>query len=157
MIKNPILKNVLTALLVAVLGFILLNLTFVFDALYQGLVRAIIRPFSPEDIEMSVKWYPPLLHWSFVVVIGIISWFVFKSKISTFWKAVYLCVPVAVVMATIGLSLADWPIVVYALSVLFSGSFLYYFITNKKPWLYSFSVIFVSLALLLMMLTGVEI
>jgi len=42
MLKNPILKNILSAVAVAGFGFILLGLTFIFDALFQSLTDGVI-------------------------------------------------------------------------------------------------------------------
>lgn len=46
-VKNPIFKNVLSAVAVAGFGFILLNLTFIFDFLFQSLVDGAINFSQP--------------------------------------------------------------------------------------------------------------
>ena len=157
MIKNPILKNVLTALLVAVLGYVALGLTFILDALYQSVIRAIVQPFVSSNLEMTYNWWPLLMTGTFFIIMGIISWFVLKTILATFWKAVFMTVPIGLVLMAIGMNLYRWPIAVYSLGTLFTGGLLFYFIYKKKPWLYSFSLLFVSLSLLIMMLTGAEI
>jgi hypothetical protein len=47
MFKNPIVKNILSALAVAGFGFILLNFTFIFDFLLHSLVAGFIKLFIP--------------------------------------------------------------------------------------------------------------
>ena len=155
--KNQIIKNILSAVAVAVFGFILLNLTFLADALYQGLVRGFVGLFIPLNPETDLYWFPPLMHASFVVIIGIISWFVFKSKLKVLYKAVYMAVPLAVVYVTIGMFLYQWPIASYSLSIIFGMCVLYYFYRTKQPWIYYYTLILISFAMLLVALLGVEI
>jgi len=104
MFKNPIVKNILSVVAVAVFGFILLNLAFIFDFLVQSLVIGLIKLFIPVvDLMTNFQWLPPAMHGLFVVIIGIISWLVFRSKLGTLYKAIYMTVPLAVVLVTIGM------------------------------------------------------
>jgi len=68
-----------------------------------------------------------------------------------------MTVPLAVVFVTFGMFLYRWPVAAYTLGSLFSISVLYYFYHTKQPWLYYYTVILVSLTLLLAGLLGVEI
>lgn len=145
LLKNQIIKNILSALAVAVFGFILLNIAFIFYTAYQGIIRFVIRIFIPLDlIEWNDSLFPLLSHGSFVVVIGIISFFVFKSKLKTIYKAIYMTVPLAVVYVTIGIFFYRWPIVSYSLSALFGICVLYYFYRAKQPWIYYYTLILIS-------------
>ena len=157
MFKNPILKNTLAAVAIAVVGFALLNFTFIFDFLFQSLVMWCIRLFTPLDLMRTYDWFPWMMHSLFVIIIGLISWPVFRSKLAVLYKAIFMTVPVAVVLVTIGISFYRWPMVAYSISGLISLGILYYFYRSRQPWLYYFSVILVSLALLVMGLLGVEI
>ena len=157
LLKNQIIKNILSAVAVAVVGFILLNITFLFDALYQGLIRGFIGLFIPLNPNTGLYWFPSLMHTSFVVVIGIISWFVFKSRLRVLYKAIYMTVPLAVVFATIGMFLYQWPIASYSLGILFGMFVLYYLYRTKQPWIYYYTLILISLLMLLVTLLGVEI
>jgi hypothetical protein len=156
-LKNPIVKNILSAVAVAGFGFILLNLTFLFDFLFQSLIDGVIKLFTPADINMAWSWFPPVKHVMFVVIIGIISWFVFRSKLDTLYKAIYMTVPLTVVLATIGMFLGQWPVISYPLGGLFVIGVLYYLFRTKGPWLYYYTLALVSLALLAVGLLGVEI
>jgi len=156
-IKNKLLWNILSAVAVGVFGFILLNLTFILDALYQGTIRGIIRLFMPLGPENQLYWFPPLMHFSFVVIIGVISWFVFRTKMRVLLKAIYMTVPAAVVLATIGMFLNHWPVLVYSIGFLGCIGTSYYFYRTKQPWLYYYAVILVALAMAIFTLTGGEI
>ncbi len=157
LIKNKLLRNVLSAVAVAFFGFILLNLTFIFDALYQGIVRWIIGLFVSLNPDSNLYWFPPLMHVSFVIVIGIISYFIFKSKLKTIYKAIYFTVPLAAVFATIGMFLYQWQIASYLLGILFGAAVLYYLYRTKQPWIYYYTLILISIVMSLVALLGVEI
>lgn len=156
-IKNQAIKNILSAVAVAIFGFILLNITFLFDALYQGIIRGIVNLFIPLTPDTNLYWFPPLMHGSFVIVIGIISWFVFKSKMKVLYKAIYMTVPLAVVYVTIGIFFYQWQIIVYFLSILFGAAVLYYLYHTKQPWIYYYTLILISFLMLLVALLGIEI
>jgi hypothetical protein len=155
--KNPVVKNILSAIAVAGFGFILLNITFLFDFLFQGLVTGVTKLFTPVNVEMDWYWFPSIMHAIFVVAIGLISWPIFRSKLRVLFKAVYMTVPLAVVFASIGIFLYRWPVVVYSLGSLFGIGVLYYFYSSKQPWLYYYTVILVGLVMLFVGLLGIEI
>lgn len=155
--KNPIMKNVLSAIAVAGFGFILLNLAFLFDYLFQTLIDRIARLFVSANLNMSLYWYPPMKHFLFLIVILLISIAVFRSKLWILLKAIYMTVPLAAIYVTIGIFFYQWPIIVYSLSGLFSLGVLYYFYRTKKPWLYFYTLILVGVVLLIGSLTGMEI
>ena len=157
MFKNPIIKNILSALAVAGGGFILLNLAFMFDFIFQSAVRGFIQLFTPVDLTGNFGWFPPMLNGSFVIIIGLISWLVFQSKIKTLYKAIYMTVPAAVVLVTVGMFLYRWPAASYSLGTLITIGTLYYFYRAKLSWLYYFAVILVGITLALMGILGVDI
>lgn len=152
-LQNPYIKNILLALIVVIFGFILLNLTFFFYALIINLVLK----FFPDDFVMTNQWFMPLMIIVVSLIIAIVSWFVFKSKLKEIYKATFLVVPVAVVLAIIGMFLYRLPIAVFSLSGFISIGILYYFYRAKQPWIYYFSTILVVIVLLIMALTGTEI
>lgn len=157
LIKNPVIKNVLSAIAVAFFGFILLTLTFIFDALFQSLVDWVVKLFTSVDFNMTWHWFPPVKHALFVVIIGLISWLVFRSKLKTIYKAIYMTVPVAVVLVTVGMFLYRWPIVGYSVGSLLCIGTLYYFYRTKQPWLYYYTVVLIGLILAIFTLSGGEI
>ena len=157
MFKNRHVKNILSAVAVAVFGFVLLGLTFLFDFLFQSLLDRVVRFFTPDDFNMTWYWFPPAKHAMFMVIIGLISWPIFRSKLGSLYKAIYMTVPLAVVFATIGILLYHWPVLPYLVGGLFAIGVLFYLYRTKQPWLYLYTVILVALSLMIFTLLGGEI
>jgi hypothetical protein len=155
---NPIVKNILSALAVAFFGFILLNLTFLLDFGFQSALNRIVGLFV-RGVNMDMAWgaYPPLKHLLFCILICLLSWIVFRSKLGTLYKATYMTVPLAVVFATIGIFLYRWPILPYLVGLVFSGAVLYYLRRTRQPWIYYYALILVGLVLAIFSLSGGEI
>lgn len=153
MFKNPYIRNTLSALAVAIFGFILLNLTFLFDFLIQSLIKQLFRVKS----NIIGQGFPLINHIIFVVIIVLISWFVFKSKLGEIYKVIYSTVPLAVVFVTTGIFLYRWPILLYSVSTLIFGAIMFYLYRTKKTWLYYYTVILVASVLLIMGLLGIDI
>ncbi|MDI6816455.1 MAG: hypothetical protein QME41_04600 [Actinomycetota bacterium] len=147
MIKNPIMRNILSAVVVVAFGFILLNLTFMFFALVTKFFELFL-PFNLVPISGLIAGS---------MIITVLSWFIFRSKLGTIYKAIYMTVPVAVVLALIGILFYRWSWLSITLGGLFSVSILIYLIRARKSWLYSLSLILVSLVLLIMTLLGIDI
>ena len=156
-IKNRIAKNILSALAVAGFGFLLLNVAFIFDFLFQSLVMGCIKFFVPFDIMMNLAWFPQMMHLAFLAIIGLITWAVFRTKWRVLYKAIYMTVPLATVFATFGMFFYRWPVAAYSLSGLFGLAILYHLYTTKQPWLYYYTLILVSLAMLMVGILGLEI
>jgi len=155
MIRNPYVKNILSALAVAGFGFVLLGLTFLFNFLVFELIGLFV---SEEFIATHQwQWFPITRHASFLVIIGLISWPILRSKLGTLYKAIYMTVPLAVIFVTIGILLYNWPIVPYLVGGLFTVGVLFYLYRTKQPWLYYYTVILVALSLMIFTLLGGEI
>lgn len=158
--KKPIVKNILWILAVTVGGFILWNLTFLLDALFQTVIRKLFMLFIPVDMENPAAgyiWFPPLMHLLFMIIIFLISWWIFRSKLGTLYKAIYSTVPSCVILVTLGLSLYQWPVLVYTFGGLFCSGVLYYLYRNKLSWIYYYAIIFTGLTLAIFTLMGGEI
>ncbi len=153
MIKNPHVKNILAALAVAVFGFILLNLTFLFD----WAVQSFIRRLFPANDNMAMQWLPPAKHIIFLIIIAFLSWLVFKSKLRMIFKAIYSTVPAAVTFVTVGICFYQWPIISYSINILIYAGTILYLYRTKKSWLYYYSVTLVAVSLLVMGIFGMEI
>jgi hypothetical protein len=152
-IKNPLVKNILATLAVAVFGFIMLTLTFLFFALISQVFDRIVRI----NVGALPRWVPIARYGVFLVIIVFISWLVFRSRLWTLIKAIYLTVPTASVLAIIGIALNAWPVLMYAIGGVITLAVLAYFYITKKPWLYFYSMILVALTLMVYTLTGGEI
>ena len=156
--KSPAAKNVLSAVAVAIGGFILLNFVFLLDFLFQSALRVITRLFRRGPPEMERPGFgPPVNHILFLVLIVLISWLVYRSRLNVLLKAVYTVVPVAVVLATLGIVLNNWPALIYILGVLFVAAVLIYLYIKKQHWLYFFAVTLTAAALAVFTLAGGEI
>jgi len=155
--KNQVIKTILSVLAVPVFGFILWKITFMLDYLFQTALRLIVNIFNPMNLMRDVYWVPQLFHLLFAGLIILISWFVFRSRLSTLMKAIYMTVPLAVVFVTIGIFFYPWPWAIYSIGFLTSVSIIYYFYSTKQPWLYYYTVVYVGLALSIFSLMGGEI
>lgn len=156
--KNKILKTILQILAVPFFSFILLNLIFVFDAIYQGFLRQLIlNPSVVAAMVIKGNWLPMAIHGSFLLIICLISWPILRSKLNTLIKAIYLTVPSAVVFVTVGIFLNRWPIIEYPIEGIIGFGIFYYLYTRKKPWLYYYSIALIGITLLIMAILKVDI
>jgi hypothetical protein len=157
LIKKTIVKNILSVLAVPAIGFLLLNIAFILDFLFQSAVIWIIRLFTSDNPSMDWGWFPPMMHILFVGIIGLISWIVFRSKIGALFKAIYLTVPLAVIFVTFGMFFYRWPAVPFSLGSLFIIGVLHYLHRTKQSWIYYYTLILMGLVMAITGLLGVEI
>jgi hypothetical protein len=156
--KYPTVKNILSAIAVPVIGFLLLNLVFLFDFLFQTVVRRIFAFLSKNMDPGQIPFLlPPSLHLLFAILILLISWFVLRSKLGTLAKAIYLTVPWAVVLATLGILLYQQPLILAVIGISLTFSILVYLYRTKQPWIYYYSVLLVAVSLSVFTLLGGEI
>ncbi len=156
--KPSMVKNVLSALAVAIGGFILLNVVFLLDFLFQNALKAIFRESRQGPPQAGGPLFgPPINHILFLVLIGLISWLVYRTRLNVLLKAIFTVVPVAVVLATLGLAFFNIQPLVYILGALFVVAVLVYLLVKKQHWLYFFAVILTALALTIFTLSGGEI
>jgi hypothetical protein len=151
--KKPYARNIMSALAVAAAGLVLLNLTFLLNFLVFRIIDVFMHPAN----DSLPQWFPLGRRVVFLVLITLISWLVFRSKWPVLLKAIFMTVPTAVALVTIGILLYPWPILPYAVGALLTGGILFYFYRSKKPWLYYYSVILVALTLAIFSLAGGEI
>jgi hypothetical protein len=156
-LKKPQVQNILSALAVAFFGSILLNLIFILDWAYQSAITSIVKIFTPLNPNMDWYWYPPVMHFSFIIILGFTSWFVFKSKLKVLFKAIFMLIPVTAVMVTIGMFTYQWPIIGFSISILLYTGILYYLYRSKQHWLYYYAVILVGIVMAISVITGSEI
>jgi hypothetical protein len=150
---NPWIKNILSALAVAVLGFVLLNLTFLLNFLLFKLIDLCL----PHELITAFPWFPMVRYALFLVIIILISWPVFRSKLSTLYKAIYLAVPTTVVLVSIGIFMYRWPPAAYLVGGIFAAGILFYLYCMRQPWLYYYAVLLVALTLMVFTLLGGQI
>jgi hypothetical protein len=155
--KKPIVRNFLSALAVAVLGFVLLHVAFIVDALYQRLLDWCIQLFVHIDADSYIPWIPAVKHGSFLVLMALASWLVFRSRLGVLYKAAFLTVPYAAGMVTIGMALFAAPKVLWVTGPLLTVGLLYLLYRTRQPWLYYYAVALVGTALLIGALMGIDI
>lgn len=151
------LRTILQIVIIPILGFLLLNLTFVFDALYQSIIRRIIRDFVSFDPDSHISWLPSMLHFSFVILISIISKFVFNLKLNLLFKSSFSMVPVATVLVTIGMLSYPNLAITFFTGAIFVFSIYLYLIKTKQAWQYFYALCLITLALIIGSITGMEI
>ena len=155
MSASPWTRRVLQALAVAVFGFVLLNATFMLDWGFQSLLK--VAFYRDRDLVRVIWWLPPLQHVLFAVLIGFVSWGVLRSALATTYKAIFMTVPTAVVLVTVGMFTYRWPLYSYAAASLLTLGTLGVFSRTRQPWLYYYSVTLVVLTLAVMAMMGKEI
>ncbi|MFA5047723.1 MAG: hypothetical protein WC516_01635 [Patescibacteria group bacterium] len=155
--KNPATKGVLSALAVIVFGFILLNLTFLFDALFQNFIDLIVGLFTKINLNMSTRWFPMGKHLSFAILIIIISYFLFSSKLKTIYKSIFMTVPLMTLFLTIGIFLHQSPWIAGIIIAGLALGVFYYFYKTKQPWLYYYTLALICALMLIIAIFQIEI
>lgn len=142
---NPILRKVLLPLATLVSIPIVLGLVF--------LPYAAITNFYTSSI--NLRLYPGLIIGFLILVV--LSWIIFRSKLASLYKMIYTTVPVSMVLAAIIVFCSDkgWAVLGYSLDAIFLFGVLAYLFFTKKPWLYYLSVI-VSVILVVIVLFVTE-
>jgi hypothetical protein len=142
-------KNVLSMLAIAVIGFILFNVAFLLAAIVMGGVSSFI----------GTQGGPPYVgRIMYLVVILLISWFVFTSRLSDLAKATYLIMPLMVFLIMEGMLLNEQPqLIILAVGAVMVGAVLYYLHQKKRSWLYYFATFYVTVVALCVMIFQVEI
>jgi hypothetical protein len=107
--------------------------------------------------EQNLFLIPPFLHMLFAILILLISMFVLRSKLGTLWKAIFLTVPWAVVLAALGILLYQQPIILAVIGLMLTISILVYLYRTRQPWIYFYSVLLVVVALSVFTFLGGEI
>ena len=144
-------KNILSVLAIVVGGFILFNLAF--------LLAAFVINATMSLLGMARNEVPPIVgRILYLLIIFLISWFVFRSRLNQIIKATFLTMPLMVILMMVGISLyqqSKWIVIgVGAVIICVMLSYLY----NKKlSWLYYFSTFYVAVLALCIMLFNVQI
>lgn len=111
-------KPLLSMVCIVVVGFILFNIAFMLAALVLGTLA---------NLDGTQGVPPAYGRIIFVVLIFVISWFVFRSKLNDLAKATYLTMPLMVILVMIGIySFQLSQFVVYILGGIVVAAVLYY-------------------------------
>jgi hypothetical protein len=152
MLKNIWIKRIGSALIIMLGGFFLLNLAF---GIFGG-IAALITLIGkvPEGPNVWIAQFASAIGF---VVIALLTWLIFKSKLPVLLKATYLVVPMAAVLVACGAGLYRWPILSYGLGTVLVLALLIVFYIKKQPWQYWFAAIAMALTLAIFTLLGGEI
>ncbi len=151
-IKNKTIKTLLSIIAIIVIGYILLNITFLFYA-----VIAWIIAYPAGGMEAVSKWIGPTSFTISTVLVALFTYLIFRSKWPTLIKAIYLPAPTAVMIVITGIMLYRWPIISYSVSAVLTAIVIYIFYKYKQPWIYYFSVILTALTILIFSMLGGQI
>lgn len=148
---KPWQKSLLSMIIIIIGGFILFNFAFILTALVVRATMFIIR--APENMP------PPYIgRYITVILILIMSYIVFRSRLNDTIKATYLTMPLMVALVMIGLSLYGKPQwVIYGTGALVIFAVTFYLYKKKLSWLYYFSTFYVAILGLYIMISGMEI
>jgi len=144
-------KNILSVLVIIVGGFILFNLAFLLAAF---VINTTIRVLG-----MAQNEAPPIVgRVLYLLLIFLISWLVFRSRLNDIIKATFLTMPLMVILVMVGISLyqqSKWMIA--GMGAVIICAVLSYFYKKKLSWLYYFSTFYVVVLALCVMLFNVQI
>jgi len=148
-------KTVLSAIIIAAGGFILFNTAFLLAAgIINGLNWLIKLIAGSEDVAVNMQFGAIL----FVLLILIASWFIFKSKLPTLGKAVYLTMPLMVVLIYQAILLSEMPSwIPVTTGAVIVGLIVLYLYKKKLSWMYYFAALFTGAVALAIALLGIEI
>lgn len=144
-------KNIISSLVIVVGGFILFNLAF--------LLAAFVINATISVLKISQNEAPPIVgRVLYLLLIFLISWVVFRSRLNDIMKATFLTMPLMVILMSVGISLyqqSKWMIV--GIGAVIICAVLSYLYKKKLSWLYYFSTFYVVVLVLCVMLFNVQI
>lgn len=144
-------KNILSVLVIVIGGFILFNLAFLLAAF---VINATMRVGGMAQNEAPHIVGKVL----YLILIFLISWFVFRSRLNDIIKATFLTMPLMVILVMVGISLyqqSKW--IIAGIGALVICLVLTYLYKKKLSWLYYFSTLYVVVLTLCVMLFNVQI
>ena len=150
--KQP--HPILALFIIPIGGLVLLNLGF----LMTGVIRFVLARLLISGGEEPARWVPIVIHISTAVIFLIASLLILRSeRLKDVYKAMFSVVPIAVLLVYTGMFLFEWPIAVYAVSIVIVAAILFYLYKTKRPWMYYYALFLISSALLYMQINGIDI
>jgi hypothetical protein len=145
---KPWQKNILYMLVIVIAGFLLFNIAFMLAALVINGVSRLAGTQVPSYFGIGI----------FIIIILIISWFIFRSKLNDLIKATFLTMPLMVILITVGIILyqqSKW--LIAGIGAVFIGAILFYLYKMKLSRLYYFAVIYDAILALCVMIFDVQV
>lgn len=157
MIEKKSLKSIiLQVILIAVVAFILWNVVFILDYLFSLTILDLVKLLTGGS-EQDFDFLMPLIQVAYASLFGRAAWLVWKSRVKIIYKAIFLTIPMAIVLVLAGIFFYRWPAAAFGVGTLATLGVLFQFQRTKQPWQYWWSVIFTSVALAIFFLSGGEI
>jgi len=132
-------KNLVSALIIVIGGFVLFNLAFILAALTINITISILGIAENEA--------PPLIsRLVYVILIIIIFWFVFRSRLSDTMKATFLTMPLMVILVATGIAFyqqSKW--IIGGISGVIISLVLLYLYKKRLSWVYYFATVYVAI------------
>lgn len=145
---KPWLKNILSALIIVVAGFLLFNVAFLLTALVWRLAEMLFGAQSAPLLSKLVTLF----------IILVASFFVFRSRLNDLVKATFLTMPLMVVLVLLGILMypqPQWQIL--GAGALIVGGLVFYLYAKKLSWQYFFATFYVTVLVVIILLFGIEI
>jgi hypothetical protein len=147
---KPWMKNILSVIVIAAGGFILFNVAFLLAAVVFNGIGTIMGTMEQGPGFIATGAY--------LLLLLLISWLVFRSKLSHLVKATYLTMPLMAVLILAGVRLYQQPQwVVFGTGAVIVGAVTFYIFKKKLPWLYYFATFYVAALALYVVIAGIEI
>ena len=89
-----------------------------------------------------------------LILFGVLTWFVLRSDRSDLLKATFSVVPYALAYTVIAGNLGAGLMPALGVGVAFFLAVLFFLQRKRLPWIYTFALAFISLAMLILVLTG---
>ncbi|MDD3315248.1 MAG: hypothetical protein PHH05_07145 [Syntrophaceticus sp.] len=144
-------QNILSILVIAGVGFVLFNVAF--------LLAAFVFNASIKIMGLPQDAAPPVVgRVAYLIIILLISWLVFRSKLNNLVKATYLTMPLMIVLIMLGISTYQQPAWLTAgIGAMIVRAVVYYIYNKRLSWLYYFATFYVALLALCVMIFRIEI
>lgn len=144
-------KKLLSIIIIVSVGFVLFNVAFLLAAVIFNVSMSLLG--TPEGSP------PPFAgKVTYVALILLMSWLVFRSKMNDIVKATMLTMPLMVIFVLVGIGLYRQPMwLTVGIGSVIVGAVLYYLHKKKLSWLYYFATFYVALLALCIMIFQIEI
>jgi len=143
-------KNALSAVVIVAGGFFLFNVAFLLAAAVINGLGLLMGNVDQPPTYIQVGAY--------IGFLLIISWLVFRSKLSHLVKATYMTMPLMVTLVMTGIFLYTQPQwMPIGFGVLIVAAVLLFIYKKKLPWLYYFATFYTAALALYIILSGIDI
>jgi hypothetical protein len=149
MVRKPWQKALLSMVTIVAGGFVLFNLSF---------LLAVLVTYAIKAVSGGVAEVEPYALGVYFVLLGILSWFIFRSKLNDLLKALYLTMPLMTVLVGVGIALNAQPKWIrLAAGAVAVFAVLAYLVKRKLSWMYVFAAVFVGVMGLIIVLANIQI